>query len=131
MNASGWQIVKTDLYERRFKDFQKSKRDQLKAILRNFERFWQMLEDQPQARLITANFIHDERHGVISIDQQGYKPKQPPTRLYLYPRQKSCKLYAITIGDKRTQSQDVKTATSSSKHCKPTSDGPRNPKSIE
>jgi hypothetical protein len=108
MSASGWHLVKTDLYERRFKEFQKRRKEALKAVLRNLERFWEMLEARPQARLITANFIHDERHGVISLDQQGYRPKQPATRLYLYPQQNSCTLYAITIGDKRTQAADIK-----------------------
>jgi hypothetical protein len=82
--------------------------EQLKAVFRNLQRLLEMLEVQPKVHLITANFIHDEHHGVISIDQQGYKPKQPATRLYVYPQQKSCTLYVITIGDKRTQKQDIK-----------------------
>jgi hypothetical protein len=89
---------KTDLYERRFSDFRKNHPNRLAAVLANFTRYWEMLKDQPQARLVTANFVHDERRGVISLTQQGYKPKQPKTRLYLYPHQKSYTLYLITIG---------------------------------
>jgi len=108
MKASGGRLIKTDLYERRLSEFQKRRMEQLKAVFRNFQRLLEVLEAQPKIHLITANVIHNEHHGVISIDQQGYKPKQPATRLYLYPRQKSCTLYAITRGDKRTQPQDIK-----------------------
>ena len=108
MGDKSWRLVKTDLYERRLSDFRKRRMEPLKSVLRNLQRYSEMLEAQPQANLITAKFIHNEHHGVISLDQQGYKPKQPATRLYLYPQQKSYTLYLITIGDKHSQQQDIK-----------------------
>ena len=59
MGSGGWKFVKTDLYERRFSEFKKRRKEALKAVLRNLERYWEMLEAQPHARIITANFIHD------------------------------------------------------------------------
>jgi len=108
MGDKSWKLVKTDLYERRLSDFRKRRMEPLKAVLQNLQRYTEMLEAQPHASLITANFIHNEHHGVISLDQRGYKPKQPATRFYLYPDQQSCTLYLITIGDKHTQHQDIK-----------------------
>ncbi|MGA8659219.1 MAG: hypothetical protein WB586_24075 [Chthoniobacterales bacterium] len=66
-----------------------------------------MLDEQPITRLVSAGFIHPEGRGIVALTQQGFKPKQPPTRLYLYPAQDSKTVYLITIGDKDTQSQDI------------------------
>jgi hypothetical protein len=105
-----WTIMDTDLFGRQFKHFEKKKPEQLKAVLRNLARYKEMLDSQPIAQLIQANFIHNEKHGLFALTQQGYKPKQPVTRLYVYPDQKSRALYLITIGDKQTQSGDIKDA---------------------
>lgn len=102
-----WYEEPTDLYLRRKEQFQKKRPMQLAAVLGNLVRYQQMLLEQPIARLISANFIHPEGRGVVSLTQQGFKPKQPPTRLYLYPAQDSKTVYLITLGDKDTQRQDI------------------------
>jgi hypothetical protein len=102
-----WQQETTDLFLRRKEEFQKKRPMQLAAVLRNLGRYQQMLDEQPIARLISANFIHPEKRGLVALTQQGFKPKQPTTRLYLYPAQNSKTVYLITIGDKNTQPQDI------------------------
>jgi len=107
MPGEDWHLVPTDLFLRRKEEFGKKRPTQLTAVLRNLARYEKFLAEQPIARLISANFIHPERRGVVALSEQGFKPKQPPTRLYLYPAQNSKTVYLITIGDKRTQSQDI------------------------
>ncbi|MBV8176472.1 MAG: hypothetical protein JO151_18175 [Verrucomicrobia bacterium] len=102
-----WYQEPTDLFLRRKEEFQKKRPKQLEAVLRNLARYQQMLDEQPIARLIRANFIHPEKRGVVALTQQGFNPKQPATRLYVYPAQNSKTVYLITIGDKDTQSQDI------------------------
>ena len=102
-----WHEEPTDLYLRRKDEFQKKRRAQLIAVLRNLVRYRLMLDEQPIARLISAGFIHPEKRGIVALTQQGFKPQQPPTRLYLYPAQNSKTVYLITIGDKDTQSEDI------------------------
>lgn len=102
-----WHLEPTDLYLRRQEEFKKKRPKQLLAVLRNLARYQQMLDEQPIARLVSAGFIHPEGRGIVALTQQGFKPKQPPTRLYLYPAQDSKMVYLITIGDKDTQSQDI------------------------
>ena len=94
-------------YLRRQEEFKKKRPKQLLAALRNLARYQQMLDEQPITRLVSAGFIHPEGRGIVALTQQGFKPKQPPTRLYLYPAQDSKTVYLITIGDKDTQSQDI------------------------
>src|SRR6266481_3375756 len=108
MSDRSWKLVRTDLFERRFEEYQKKHKPQLKAVLANLERYNDYLEAAPFARLISAHFIHPEGGGVIALDEKGYKPKQPPTRLYVYPQQNSKTLYLITVGDKRSQKEDIK-----------------------
>ena len=66
-----------------------------------------MVAHQPITRLISANFIHPEKKGVVALTERGFSPKQAATRLYLFPVQDSKTLYLITIGDKRTQDVDI------------------------
>jgi hypothetical protein len=107
MPTEEWRLVPTDLYVRRRADFEKKRPLQLRAVERNLVRYQAMLLEQAIARLISAHFIHPEGRGVASLSEKGFKPKQPPTRLYLYPAQDSKTVYLITIGDKRTQRTDI------------------------
>ncbi|MBV8212254.1 MAG: hypothetical protein JOZ08_03405 [Verrucomicrobia bacterium] len=107
MPEESWYEEPTDLYLRRKAEFQAKRPLQLAAVLRNLARYRRMLDEQPIARLVSAGFIHPEKRGVVALTQQGFKPQQPPTRLYLYPAQNSKTVYLITIGDKYTQREDI------------------------
>ena len=108
MSDRGWKMVRTDLFDRRVTDYNKNHKSQLKAVLANLERYVEYLEAAPFARLISANFIHPEGRGLVALTEKGYKPKQPPTRLYAYAQQDSRTLCLITIGNKHSQKQDIK-----------------------
>jgi hypothetical protein len=62
-----WSMVPTDLFERQLKYFEKKRPLQLRAVLRNLARYKEMLDSQPISRLIQANFIHHEKHGLIAL----------------------------------------------------------------
>ena len=56
----------------------------------------------------TLPFIHNEKNSLLAIDQR------PPKggfqlRLYIYPHEQTQTIYVITIGDKQTQQNDIKT----------------------
>ena len=108
MSDRSWKMVRTDLFDRRFGEYQKNHKPQLKAVLQNLERYDHYLEVAPIARLISAHFVHPEGRGLVALTEKGYKPKQPPTRLYVYPQQNSKTLYLITIGNKHSQKEDIK-----------------------
>jgi len=65
MPAEPWCQEPTDLYLRRQEDFQKKRPLALRAVLHNLARYQGMLDDQPIARLIQANFVHPEKRGVV------------------------------------------------------------------
>jgi hypothetical protein len=108
MPSEEWLLVPTELFIRRHKEFSMRRPMQLKAVLENLARYKEMLNHQPIARLVSANFIHPEGRGIVALTEKGSKPKQPPTRLYVFPVQNSKTLNLITIGDKRTQREDIK-----------------------
>ena len=108
MGDRSWKLVRTDLFDRRAAEYNKNHKPQLKAVLSNLERYTDYIQTAPFARLMSAHFIHPEGRGLVALTEKGYKPKQPPTRLYVYPQQNSKTLYLITIGDKRSQKQDIK-----------------------
>ena len=62
-----WQQETTDLFLRRKEEFQKKRPMQLAAVLHNLGRYQQMLDEQPIARLISANFIHPEKRGLVAL----------------------------------------------------------------
>ncbi|NTU73937.1 hypothetical protein HGB07_07325, partial [Candidatus Roizmanbacteria bacterium] len=60
-------------------------------------------------------FIHHEPNGVKAIDQKGAikkgmgKPKE--ARLYTFPDTDAYILYLITVGDKNSQTTDIRDCT--------------------
>lgn len=55
-------------------------------------------------------FAHSEPSGIIAIDQKGKGKgaKLKALRLYIYPEESSHVLHVITLGDKDSQSEDIK-----------------------
>jgi hypothetical protein len=67
MSAEEWRLLPTDLYDRQFEFYENKRPDQLKAVLRNLARYVEVLKAQTNPRLITANFIHTERRGLLAL----------------------------------------------------------------
>lgn len=103
-----WILETTDKYNRTYKRYEKKNPKILKAVLANLDKYFHALEDHGSPQKITAGFIHKEQHGVKAIDQRGGEEKLKETRLYIYPDTTKSTLHLITIGDKKTQSVDIK-----------------------
>jgi hypothetical protein len=102
-----WVIKRTDEYERRFKLYQKKHPRELTAVLDNLDTFHQALNSGVKPRQARFGFIHVEPSDVLAIDQKGGGAKLAQTRLYVYPDAESEVLYLLTLGDKRSQHQDI------------------------
>jgi hypothetical protein len=59
---------------------------------------------------VQAGYIHTEGRGVVALDQKGGGAALQETRLFAYPDNDNKVLYLITIGNKNTQSDDIKLA---------------------
>lgn len=103
-----WDIETTDKYENRFKHYEKKNPKVLEAVLNNLDTYQKALALHGNPQKINAGFIHTEPHGVKAIDQKGSKGRLKEARLYIYPDVTKGILYLITIGDKNTQSEDIK-----------------------
>jgi len=101
-----WGILRTDEYSRRYKSYDKKKKNELKAVLNNLDIFLKALNSGKKPKPLLYGFLHGEPCDVIAIDQTG-GPKVAATRLYVYPDLQTETLYLLTLGDKATQHDDI------------------------
>jgi hypothetical protein len=106
-----WNIVPSEQFERDRKFYEKKHKRELVAVLHNLGRYLEQLNQSKSARAVQAGFLHSEQKGVIAIDQKGGGQGLQETRLYTYAEQELKELHLITIGNKNTQSNDVKLAS--------------------
>lgn len=109
MNA--WRIEPTDQFSADQAWYAKKHARELEAVLNNLIRYVSQLKQSKNALCVQAGYLHHEPHGVVAIDQKGAGPALQETRLYVYPDDQKRVLYLITIGNKNTQSDDIKLAT--------------------
>ena len=107
---SEWCLGVTEKYERTFKICEKKQPNELIAVLRNLDVYFQALNELDNPLLIKAGFIHPEGQGIIAIDQKGgkQKVKLKQTRLYLFPDTEKRILNLLIVGDKQSQRLDIK-----------------------
>jgi len=103
-----WQLVETDKYQTNFKKYSKKNGLELKGMIKNLDKYLGALESGVPPVNIKQGFIHNERQGVIAIDQSGGGPYLTQTRLYIYVKVKKETIYLLTIGNKKTQNDDIK-----------------------
>lgn len=109
-----WAQKSTDDYLKRQKWYEKKRRRELLAVLDNADTVFQglcegILTPEQVTRL---GFVHTEPQGVLAIDQKGGGKDLRQTRLYVYLDKTSKTFYSIILGDKDTQPNDIKLATS-------------------
>lgn len=56
----------------------------------------------------TLRGVRSEPNGLLATDQTGLGKNALVSRLYLYPDAEECCLYFLTLGDKDSQSEDIK-----------------------
>ncbi len=104
-----WKLEPTQDYERRHKRYAKDRPRELQAVLDNLDTYFKSLEAGVKPLQIKHGFMHHEPLEVIAIDQKGGGKNLAQTRLYVYPDPEAETLYLITLGDKRSQKDDVVT----------------------
>lgn len=104
-----WKLEQTDEYVRRHKRYVKNHPRELQAVLDNLDTYFKSLKAGVKPLQIKHGFLHPEPLGVVAIDQKGGGKKLAQTRLYVYPDTDTETLYVITLGDKRSQQDDIRT----------------------
>ena len=102
-----WKLECCGEFERRRKRYAKDSRSELLAVLDNLDTYHKSLEMGAEPLRRVHGFMHTEPHGVIAIDQKGGGRYLAQTRLYVYPDVETETLYVITLGDKKSQPQDI------------------------
>ncbi len=103
-----WNIEETDKFTRTFRKYEKKHEEAAIATMINFGSYVQLLSKGLNPLQISASYIHDERKGLIAVDQKKQKRKLRETRLYFYPDREKKTVYLLIIGDKNSQQTDIK-----------------------
>ncbi len=104
-----WRVEPTDAYSRAHKRYEKKQPAELIAVLDNLDRYFKIISHGTHPQFVVLGCLHDEGKGVRAIDQKGGgKGKLRQTRLYIYPDIDQKILYLLTIGDKKSQKDDIK-----------------------
>ena len=103
-----WEIKTTDEFERKKKHYEKKHPRELAAVQDNLDTYHKTLNGGVKPKQAIFGFIHAEPSDVVAIDQKGGGAKLAQTRLYAYPDVTRNTLYLITLGDKKSQRDDIK-----------------------
>jgi hypothetical protein len=103
-----WEIKTTDEYERRKKHYEKKHPRELVSVQDNLDTYLMMLNSGVKPKQAIFGFVHAEPFDVVAIDQKGGGTNLAQTRLYAYPDVTRNTLYLITLGDKKSQRNDIK-----------------------
>jgi hypothetical protein len=106
-----WELEPTDEYERRLKWFARKRRRESQAVLDNLATYLEALRSGAKPQHRPFGFMHAEGYGVWAIDQKGGGGNLAQTRLYVYPDAEKEILHLITLGDKGSQQEDIKTCS--------------------
>jgi hypothetical protein len=101
-----WGTLKTEEYLRRYKRYDKKNNRELKAVLNNLDRFLNVLNSGKNPKPPVYAFLHPEPSDVMAVTQGG-NVNLMETRLYVYPDMEMETLYLLTIGNKKTQHDDI------------------------
>ena len=102
-----WKVQQSDRFIIRRKLYEKKRPKELEAVIRNLRKYSRALQESEHPQLIKFGSIHNEKKGVLALDQGGSKESLQETRLYLYPDFETKTLHLITIGNKNQQKHDI------------------------
>jgi hypothetical protein len=101
----------TDQYDSRRKWYAKKRKKELDAVDDNLAQYFAALNNGGNPLQIKDGAIRSEGGDVYRISQHGAaRGNLEETRLYVYPEVETSILHLLTIGDKRTQSEDIQFA---------------------
>jgi hypothetical protein len=102
-----WELEATEEFGRRQKRYEKKHPRELVAVLDNLDTYFKAIQSGLRPRQINFGFVHLEPNGAIAIDQRGGGTNLAQTRLYVYANEDTCTLTLVTLGDKRSQTDDI------------------------
>lgn len=106
-----WSIQTTEYYDLVEKKYRKKRNSELLAVLRNLDKYLVYLNHgTPPLQMPKVKFVHDEGRQVHAIDESGYRIAVEVTRLYVWPDDTDKIIHLITLGNKRSQADDIKLA---------------------
>lgn len=104
-----WTLVPTAKYISRHRAYERRFQRELRAVLTNLESFREALSAGAKVVHVTFGWLHREPMGVKAITEKGGHGKGlKTTRLYVYPDEQAREIHLVTIGDKKTQQDDIK-----------------------
>lgn len=104
-----WGVVSSSDYRKRLKTFEKTNRVDVANCLVNLQKYLDELNAGNSPKHLYRGFLHAEQGGVWAIDPTGVKGTQKKAlRLYVFPFEPTETLYVLILGDKGTQSEDVR-----------------------
>jgi hypothetical protein len=103
-----WELSPTAEYAKKLRRWPSKHRQELKNMLDNLDTLQRTLREGAKRGSFWFGFLHDEKMGVLAVDQKGPGAGLKQTRLYIYPDEDDKVLYLITLGDKKSQHADVK-----------------------
>ena len=105
-----WRQVLTDEFAKRFKRWPKKHRRELAAMLGNLQTVLSALQAGSTVESLVFGFVHREPSGVLAVDQKSGGAGLKQCRLYVYPHVDEQILHVITMGDKNSQTDDIRVA---------------------
>jgi hypothetical protein len=103
-----WELEPSEEYERRAKRYAKKQPRELIAVLANLQTIRDALDEGADPRRLPYGFLHIEPRGVLAIDQKGGGRDLAQTRLYLFLDATAEVIHLLTLGDKRSQPDDIR-----------------------
>ena len=105
-----WTLDQTDEYSKRLRKWPKKYGRELEALIDNLDSLFTALATgvKPEQAKQKFGYVHSEPKGLLAVDQSGGGGGLKASRLYTYPDCDEEVLYALTLGDKDSQSQDIK-----------------------
>ena len=109
-----WSQEPSSNFRSKFRKFEKKHKNEAVNLINNLDTVFETLQSGVPMSKIRAGYIHNERRGVLAVDQRVMtggskvgKRGMKESRLYFYPDEENHVLHLITIGDKKSQSVDV------------------------
>ncbi len=103
-----WQIEPSTQWPKDQKWYEKKRPREIAAVLHNLQRYLDQLNAAANALAVQGGYLHNEPNGVVAIDQKGGGVSLQETRLYTFADSGTKILHLITVGDKNSQSADIR-----------------------
>ena len=111
-----WSLQESREFLEKFEVVRKKNRIEAENCLVNLEKYKTELEAGHKPQNIHRGFLHSEQAGVWAIAPTGVKGTRKKTiRLYVFPDEVTSTLFLLTIGDKGTQSADIKSCATAAR----------------